>query len=80
MDDGLLDVVMIRDAPERLFFALMNELRAGAHVHRPQVRVVRGREVRIEADRAVPCGADGEVEAVVPVTARVLPGALRVLC
>ncbi|MGW0812095.1 YegS/Rv2252/BmrU family lipid kinase [Streptomyces viridiviolaceus] len=79
VDDGLLDVVMIREAPRRLFFALMNELESGTHVHRPQVRVVRGREVRIEADRAVPYGADGEVEAVLPVTARVLPGALRVL-
>ncbi|MFD5451698.1 YegS/Rv2252/BmrU family lipid kinase [Streptomyces sp. NPDC003470] len=80
VDDGLLEVVMIRHAPRRLFFALMNELASGAHVHRPQVQVLRGKEVRIEADRAVPYGADGEVEAVVPVTARVLPGALRVLC
>ncbi|MFE5394152.1 diacylglycerol kinase family protein [Streptomyces sp. NPDC056568] len=79
VDDGLLEVVMIHKAPRRLFFALMNELGTGAHVRRPQVRVLRGREVRIEADRAVPYGADGEVEAVVPVTARVLPGALRVL-
>ncbi|CAM5612321.1 Diacylglycerol kinase family lipid kinase (Fragment) OS=Streptomyces rochei OX=1928 GN=G3I25_07430 PE=4 SV=1 [Streptomyces rochei] len=71
---------MIHHAPRLLFFALMNELASGAHVRRPQVRVVRGREVRIEADRAVPYGADGEVEALVPVTARVLPGALRVLC
>ncbi|WP_322501845.1 YegS/Rv2252/BmrU family lipid kinase [Streptomyces rochei] len=80
VDDGLLDVVMIHHAPRLLFFALMNELASGAHVRRPQVRVVRGREVRIEADRSVPYGADGEVEALVPVTARVLPGALRVLC
>ncbi|MFA0839671.1 MULTISPECIES: YegS/Rv2252/BmrU family lipid kinase [Streptomyces] len=80
VDDGLLDVVMIHHARRLLFFALMNELASGAHVRRPQVRVVRGREVRIEADRAVPYGADGEVEALVPVTARVLPGALRVLC
>ncbi|MBQ0826348.1 diacylglycerol kinase family protein [Streptomyces tagetis] len=79
VDDGLLEVVMIHHAPRRLFFALMNELGTGAHVHRPQVRVVRGRQVRIEADRPVPYGADGEVEAAVPVTARVLPGALRVL-
>ncbi|MEV5545696.1 YegS/Rv2252/BmrU family lipid kinase [Streptomyces sp. NPDC052309] len=79
VDDGLLDVVMIHEAPRRLFFALMNELESGTHVRRPQVRVVRGREVRIEADRAIPYGADGEVEAVLPVTARVLPGALRVL-
>lgn len=80
VDDGLLDVVMIHDAPRRLFFALMNELRTGAHVHRPQVEIVRGEEVRIEADRPLPYGADGEVAAALPVTARVRPGALRVLC
>ncbi|MBT3164871.1 YegS/Rv2252/BmrU family lipid kinase [Streptomyces sp. Vc74B-19] len=79
VDDGLLDVVMIREAPRWLFFTLMNELRTGAHVHRPQVRVLRGRQIRIEADRAVPYGTDGEVDAVLPVTATVLPGALNVL-
>ncbi|MEU1039155.1 YegS/Rv2252/BmrU family lipid kinase [Streptomyces sp. NPDC005907] len=79
VDDGLLDVVLIREAPRRLFFTLMNELASGAHVRRPQVRVLQGREIRIEADREVPYGADGEVDAVLPVTARVLPGALKVL-
>ncbi|MFE0362756.1 YegS/Rv2252/BmrU family lipid kinase [Streptomyces griseoaurantiacus] len=79
VDDGLLEVVMISHAPRRLFFALMRELRTGAHVNRLQVRVLRGREIRIEADRPVPYGADGEVEATLPVTARVLPGALDVL-
>ncbi|MEU6807841.1 YegS/Rv2252/BmrU family lipid kinase [Streptomyces sp. NPDC046831] len=80
VDDGLLDVVMIREAPRRLFFALMNELKSGAHASRPEVRVLRGRHVRVEADREVPCGADGEVDAVLPVTATVLPGSLHVLC
>ena len=80
LDDGLLDVVMIREAPRRLFFALMNELKTGAHVHRPEVRILRGSRIRIEADRPVPYGADGEVEAALPVTATVLPGALQVLC
>lgn len=79
VDDGLLDVVMIREAPRRLFFTLMNELKTGAHVDRPEVVILRGREIRIEADRPVPYGADGEVEAVLPVTARVLPGALAML-
>ncbi|WP_431961272.1 diacylglycerol kinase family protein [Actinacidiphila sp. bgisy160] len=80
VDDGLLDVVVIHDAPRRLFFTLMNELKTGAHVARPQVEIVRGKEIRIEADRAVPYGADGEVEAALPVTARIRPGALQVLC
>ncbi|GGV73268.1 YegS/Rv2252/BmrU family lipid kinase [Streptomyces griseoloalbus] len=79
VDDGLLDVVMIREAPRRLFFALMNELGTGAHVHRPQVRILRGTEVSVAADRDLPYGTDGEVDAALPVTARVLPGALRVL-
>jgi YegS/Rv2252/BmrU family lipid kinase len=79
VDDGLLDIVMIREAPRRLFFALMNELRTGAHIHRPEVRVLRGKEIRIEATRPVPYGADGEVEATVPVTVRVRPGDLPVL-
>ncbi|MFF9264123.1 diacylglycerol kinase family protein [Streptomyces longwoodensis] len=79
VDDGLLDVVLIREAPRRLFFTLMNELGTGAHVHRPEVRVLRGRELRIEATRPVLYGADGEVEATLPVTVRVRPADLPVL-
>jgi YegS/Rv2252/BmrU family lipid kinase len=79
VDDGLLDVVLIADAPKRLFFSLMRDLSAGSHVHRPQVRILRAAQIRIEADRTVPYGADGEVDAALPVTARVLPGALRML-
>ena len=80
VDDGLLDVVIIQDAPKLLFFTLMNELKDGTHIRRPQVETLRGREVRIQADRAVPYGADGEVDAVLPVATRVLPEALSVLC
>ncbi|RSS36839.1 diacylglycerol kinase family protein [Streptomyces sp. WAC08241] len=79
LDDGLLDVVVIADTSKRHFFAVMNELKTGAHVRRPQVEILRGKEIRIEADRALPYGADGEVDAVLPVTVRVQPKALRVL-
>ncbi len=83
VDDGLLDVILIRSAPKRLFFAVMRELEDGSHVRRPEVEVMRGREVRIELTgppgRTLPYGADGELPGVLPVTARVMPGALRVL-
>ncbi|MEU8763302.1 YegS/Rv2252/BmrU family lipid kinase [Streptomyces sp. NPDC048659] len=79
VDDGLLDVVVINKAPKRLFFAMMNELKTGAHVRRPEVEILRGREIRIEADRPLPYGADGEVDATLPVTLRVRPAALSVL-
>lgn len=79
VDDGLLDIVVIKEAPKRLFFAMMNELKTGAHVNRPQIEILRGKEVRIEADRPLPYGADGEVDATLPVTLKVRPAALRVL-
>ncbi|MBV2354063.1 YegS/Rv2252/BmrU family lipid kinase [Streptomyces sp. J2-1] len=79
VDDGLLDIVLIGAAPRRLFFAMMNELKTGAHLHRAEVRVLRGRELRIEAATPVPYGADGEVDATLPVTVRVRPADLPVL-
>lgn len=79
VDDGLLDIVIIKDAPKRLFFAVMRELEHGTHVDRPEVEVLRGREVRIEADRTLPFAGDGELLGELPVTVRVRPGGLRVL-
>jgi YegS/Rv2252/BmrU family lipid kinase len=79
VDDGLLDVVVIGYVPKPLFFAVMRELADGSHVRRPEVEVLRGREVRIEADRDLPYGADGETRGRLPVTAGAVPGALNVL-
>jgi YegS/Rv2252/BmrU family lipid kinase len=79
VDDGLLDIVIVGHAPRLAFFKIMRELADGSHVHRPQVEVLRGREVRIETDRPVPYGTDGEVDHTTPVTVRVLPAALTTL-
>jgi diacylglycerol kinase (ATP) len=79
VDDGLLDIVIIREAPKRLFFAVMRELPKGTHVRRPEIEVLRGREVVVESDRDLPYGADGELLGVLPASARVLPGALNVI-
>lgn len=79
VDDGMLDVVIIRHAPRRLFFSVMRELPHGTHVRRPMIQVLRGREVTIEADRDLPFGADGELLGTLPAKVRVLPGALHVL-
>jgi diacylglycerol kinase (ATP) len=79
VDDGLLDIVIIRHAPKRRFFAVMRELPHGTHTRRPEIEVLRGREVRLEADREVPVGGDGELFGTLPATMKVLPGALRIL-
>ncbi|CAM5727693.1 hypothetical protein SVIOM342S_09663 [Streptomyces violaceorubidus] len=50
VDDGLLDVVMIHQAPRRLFFALMNELSNWAPTSTgPRYASCAALEVRIEA-------------------------------
>lgn len=80
VDDGLLDVVALTDVPKRTFVTIaMRELYTGAHVNRPEVLVFRGRDIRVEADRPLPVGGDGELIGTLPVTVRVKPAALRVL-
>ena len=74
-DDGLLDVVVAASTGPlaRLGFAVA--LRAGEHVERDDVQVVRGRSVTVSGE-AFPVNADGELYG--PVSARtwtVRPGA-----
>ncbi len=76
--DGLLDVVMIAAGNRMRFISNLPRLYRGTHVHKPEVTVVRGRHVTIEAER-VPAYADGEPLAQLPVTARVLAGGLTML-
>ena len=51
----------------------------GEHVNEPSVHVLRGAEVRIDADRPFMVYADGDPVGELPMTFRALPGALQVL-
>lgn len=79
LDDGLLDVVATGRAPRRRFLASLPRVFAGTHVDLPSVRVFRGGEVRVSADRRFTVYADGDPIAELPATVRVRPGVLRVL-
>ena len=78
-DDGLLDVCLIRDLPRLTALRLIPGTYRGAHVRCPDVEIVRTRELRVSADRAVPVVADGELIGDVPAVIGVLPRALAVL-
>ncbi len=79
LDDGLLDVVMIGMHPKRNFLGTLPKVFSGAHVRHPAVRVMRGRELHVDADRPFTVYADGDPIGETPLTIRVVPGALRVL-
>ncbi len=78
-DDGLADVVVCTATGPVARVAFAAALVGGNHVERPDVLVVRGREIALSGD-PVDLDADGEVEREVRArTWRVLPGAWSTL-
>ncbi|MBO1756684.1 diacylglycerol kinase family protein [Allobranchiibius sp. CTAmp26] len=76
--DGLLDVLLLGAGSRASFIRKLPQVYRGTHTANEEIVVLRGREVRIEAD-GVQAYADGDPLAPLPVTATVLPGALRII-
>jgi YegS/Rv2252/BmrU family lipid kinase len=79
LDDGLLDVVLIAAHSKRGFLRNLPRAFSATHVRHPAVRMLRGRELQVDADRPFTVYADGDPIGDTPVTIRVVPHALRVL-
>lgn len=79
IDDGVLDVLIVRNGPKRTVASFMRDAQRGTHVTRPEVSVHTAREITIAADRAVPVCGDGEELASLPATARVRAAALHLI-
>jgi YegS/Rv2252/BmrU family lipid kinase len=79
-DDGVLDVVYCEQTSKRYFVrAVLPRIFKGTHVELEAVHVLRGREVRVSADRPFTVYADGDPIGELPITMRAVPAALRVL-
>jgi diacylglycerol kinase family enzyme len=76
--DGLLDVVVLPAGSRVRMVRNLPKVYDGRHVDLPDVTVLRGRSVRVEADEVVAYG-DGERIGPLPRTATVRPGAINVL-
>ena len=79
LEDGLLEVVLIEDAPRRTYLRGLPRVFDGSHLREPNVRLLQGREITVASDRPFVAYADGDPIADLPATVRVLPGALRVM-
>jgi len=79
LNDGLLDVVLIASHSKRSFLATLPKAFKGTHVRHPAVRVLRGCELFVEADRPFTVYAGGDPIGTTPTTIRVVAHALRVL-
>jgi diacylglycerol kinase (ATP) len=78
IQDGLLDVTWVGPLKTSTFLRVFPSVFRGTHVENPAVRVLRGREIRIQAAGQV-AYADGERLGDVPVDISVVPDALHVL-
>ena len=86
VDDGVLDLVLMRHGPKLAFVRALAKIKDGAHTGLPQVSLERDNEVTLTVDRPMPVAADGEtlpfgspLAAGTPLRIRVLPGALTVI-
>ena len=78
VDDGLLDVLVVRPLSRAAFVRIFPRVFKGTHISDPRVSIHRARRVRIESDVAV-AYADGERIGPLPVEIEVVPSALRLL-
>lgn len=78
LDDGLLDVLIVKPLGRAAFLRIFPRVFKGEHLSDPRVTVERARKVRIEAD-GVSAYGDGERIGPLPIDVEVVPGAVHVL-
>ena len=79
MDDGRLDVMLIRDVPKIQRIPLLIKLQHGQHVSHPSVSIFRASRLRIAANPPQPMNVDGEIRGSTPAEITVESRALKVL-
>jgi diacylglycerol kinase family enzyme len=79
LEDGLLDVAFTKHQPKLQYLRGLTRVFKGTHVEQPGFELMQGREITFHADRPFAAYADGDPIAELPVTVRVMPGALRVI-
>lgn len=79
MDDGRLDVMIIKAMSKSKLFPLIVKVQNGQHIGHPAVEMLQVRSLKLSAIPPQPLNIDGEVRGLTPVEIGVLPRALKVL-
>ena len=79
LEDGKLDVVLIRQQSRLRYLRGLPRVFNGSHLKDPAITLHQGCEITFEADRPFTAYADGDPIGDLPLTVQVLPGALRVV-
>jgi diacylglycerol kinase (ATP) len=76
-DDGLFDVVILKDLNKLEFLMNVPRVYKGTHLTHPQVTSFRAKEVQVSAKQRMFIQAEGELVGEAPATYRIIPAALR---
>lgn len=81
-DDGMLDVIVMGEAPARDTIKNIQDIYTGAHVNQPHVKVFRGKSIiatPVAATERAPVliEADGEAPGMLPAAFEILPKVLK---
>ncbi len=79
MDDGQLDLCLVRDLPRLKVAALFPSAYLGQHLRIKEVEYFRFRTLSIQSDSPIDVYGDGEPVCQTPVGIGVIPGGLRVI-
>ncbi|WP_406446682.1 diacylglycerol kinase [Streptomyces sp. NBC_01613] len=78
LTDGLFDVTVVGDCGRATLLKVFPSVYKGTHVEHPKVTVFRAAKVQLQAE-GITGYADGERLGPLPLTARCIPGAVRVV-
>jgi YegS/Rv2252/BmrU family lipid kinase len=76
-DDGLFDVLLVKDASKPEVLRVLPKIYRGKHLPHPKAEVLRGRVVEVESDDPLPVQLDGEQPGTTPARFEVVPSAVR---
>jgi diacylglycerol kinase (ATP) len=79
LDDGQLDLCIIRNINPFKLFCLFPTIYFGKHLRLPEVEYLQAARLRIETEQPLDVYADGEYVCKTPIEARVVKAALRVI-
>jgi len=78
VEDGLLDVVIVREMPIPTFLTVFPRVFKGSHTSHPAVEIVRGARIEL-ATQGIVTYADGERVAPLPLAVEPAPGAVSIM-
>jgi len=80
MDDGFLDVTLLRKLPRWRLLWLFPSIYSGGHVNFDEIQVIRGRQIRIRHPAGCSLIVDGEFRGETPAEVTCLPQDLAIFC